>query len=163
MTINGSIVRQQSTPEGTPGALILENGFNCNTLELPWKNNQRGVSCTDVGTDHGRVWFSPTMNRLVIRYADRNGRFDCLIHTGNWAGEAPGDRTDVHGCTLVGYGYGMIERPDGVQQWGILRTREALKALLQSLLTPGADPALPESYEDVVIEYRWAEGCEPSQ
>ena len=36
-------------PEGTNGKLECEGKFICNTIELPWKNNETKVSCIPEG------------------------------------------------------------------------------------------------------------------
>jgi hypothetical protein len=167
--IRGEVPRQRSTETGTPGAMALENGFSCDTLELGWHDNERGRSCTKADTYRGKVWYSPTLKRLVIRYEDKNGRQDCLVHNGNWAGDADrGEITQVHGCTEVGHGYGPLQRPDGRMQWGILHSGATLAGLIDSLrCDPGeADTVLSINgqelgFHDVEITYRWAEGCAP--
>jgi hypothetical protein len=157
MIVKGTVVRQPSTSHGTAGHLVLENGFECDTLELPWKDNKTGISCTKADTYKGRVWWSPTMNRLVIRWEDKNGRVACLVHTGTWAGGAP-EATDVHGCTIVGRGYAPVMRKDGKMQWGILNSRPTMAELIQSLLKEGEDPTKTASYNEVEVEYKWASG-----
>lgn len=172
MIVKGTVARQRSTPLGTPGAMSLANGFSANTLELPWHDNERGVSCTAPGVDRGRVWFSPSLKRLVIRYEDRNGRKDCLVHNGNFAaeerdidGDGAPEVTQVHGCTEVGRGYGDILRKDGKSQWGIKSSGPTLAALIESLRAKPGEMAARYvdgvGYHDVEIEYSWAEGCEP--
>lgn len=174
MIIKGGVIRQKSTPLGTPGRLVLDNGFSCDTLELPWHNNERGKSCTAPGIDHGRVWFSPTFKRLVIRYADRNGRKDVLLHNANFAAEerdidGDGDLevTQLHGCTAPGYGYTEIADKTNDLQWGIKSSVKALEALLTSLLDGSPVVVGPEGfasgYHSVAIEYSWAAGCAPEE
>lgn len=159
--IKGKVIRQRSTPLGTAGTLVLENGFHCDTQELPWHDNERGVSCTMADIYHGRVWWSPTLKRHVIRFDDKNGRKDCLIHNGNFAADAvdqDGDGapevTQVHGCTEVGRGYGEIQRPDGRIQHGVLNSAVTLKALIDNL----EDAEQPGGFHEVEIAYEWAEG-----
>ena len=36
-------------PQGTNGALYSRNGWICNTIELPWCDNKRNVSCIPEG------------------------------------------------------------------------------------------------------------------
>lgn len=147
----------------------LENGFSADTLELPWHNNERGKSCTAPGVDKGKVWWSPSLKRLVIRYADRNGRKDCLVHNGNWAGDVDaGEITQIHGCTEVGNGYGNLERPDKKMQWGILHSGATLAGLIESLRcsVEEADTVLTingqdQGFHDVEIIYVWADGASP--
>jgi len=177
MLIPGKVIRQLSTPLGTPGRMTLENGYAADTLEPPWANNERGKSCTAPGVDRGRVWWSPTLKRLVVRYADRNGRRDCLVHNANFAaageedvdGDGVPEVTQIHGCTAVGDGYGDIRRKDGRTQWGITRSVAALERLIVSLRCPieQADTVLEvdgarQGFHDVEITYLWADGAEPA-
>lgn len=169
MTVPGKVVRDKDRtgPLGSPGQMKLENGFHCDTLELPWHDNERGRSCTAPGVDRGRVWWSPTLKRAVIRYEDRNGRHDCLVHNGNFAadevdvdGDGAPEVTQIHGCTEVGRGYGDILRKDGKKQWGILASVKTLEELLLSLengepITVGQDGYMT-GYHDVEIEYSWS-------
>jgi hypothetical protein len=164
MTVRGEVVRMMSTPLGTPGRLRMDNGFECDTLELPWHNNERGRSCTMADTYFGRVYVSPRLGRPVIRFQDKNGREDCEIHNGNFAadtvdldGDGTPEQTQVHGCTEVGHGYGMIQRKDGRLQWGLMNSTQALVALILSL----TDEFQKDGYHDVIITYKWADGCSP--
>jgi len=40
---------RQYFPEGTNGKLQCEGQILCNTIELPWRNNERGISCIPEG------------------------------------------------------------------------------------------------------------------
>lgn len=172
-TILGKVLRQKWRDEGTPGAMTLANAFgSADTLELKWDGNRRGTSCTKAGVYRGRVWRSKHLKnrdgtfRLVIRYADANGREDCLVHNANWAGEGAGEVTQLHGCTAVGRGYGEIERPDGAMQWGIENSGATLDRLIASLERPGEEHVEDASgfvsgYDDVEITYQWADGAAP--
>lgn len=153
------IRRSVSMPHGTPGRLVTEGGFACDTLELPWKDNQRGISCIKPDAYLGWIWQSPSMGRAVIRLEDKHGRKDVLIHNGNFAGDtsidANGDGvpdlvTQIHGCTEVGMGYGMVARKDGKMQFGILSSKDTL-ARLVAHLGPGTHEFI----------YSWDAGCAP--
>lgn len=146
-----AIVRGKSTDTGTPGTLLTEKGFTCDTLELPWRNNKTGISCIVADTYSAELWQSPHFGFTVVRLEDKHGRKDCLIHNGNFAGDvARGEKTQVHGCTEVGRGFGDIGRGDGVSQRGIMNSKAMLFALVAHL---GEGP-----HE---ITYQWAPGCEP--
>lgn len=151
--MNITITRQQSQDWGTPGHLVVEEtGFECETLELPWRDNAKGVSCIMADSYTATVWHSDHLGVDTLRLEDKHGRADCLIHQGNFAGDTEmGLETQVHGCTLPGASYGNLARTDGqgIQQ-GILKTRTVLAGLLANI---GAGPH--------VVTYRWAEGCEP--
>lgn len=177
--IHGTVGRQKSTPLGTPGALALPL-FACNTLELPWAGNQRGLSCILPDVYRGRVWHSPTFKRLVVRLEDKNGRADVLIHNANFAatlqdldnngiagadldGDGFPEVAQLRGCTAVGNGYGEILRKDGKMQWGIKSSGATLAALVESLRTDDRPDTVVEGvgYHDVVLTYSWAPGCAP--
>ena len=171
--IRGTVTRGPSGPLGTRGRLELESGFSCDTLELPWRGNQRGVSCVLADTYRGRAWFSPTLRRVVVRFDDQNGREDVLIHNGNWAADArdvDGDGrpevTQVHGCTEVGRGYGDIRRPDGVTQWGILRSTATLEELMRALQdgspTSMGAGGFMNGFHELEMLYRWADDAAPA-
>lgn len=155
-----TITRAASTPDGTPGRLVTEEGFSCDTLELPWNGNKNLISCIRADTYLGHVWQSPTMGRPVVRLEDKHGRTNVLIHNGNFAGDPTIDEdqdgksdklAQVKGCTEVGMGYGMIDRPDGHGlQWGVLSSKPTLAALIAHLG--------PGNHEFV---YQWSPGCSP--
>jgi hypothetical protein len=148
------IVRGKSTPEGTPGKLDTGEGFTCDTLELQWADNQRGISCIKPApgdapeTYNATIWYSPTLGRDVVRLEDKHGRFDCLLHNGNFASEVPGEITQVHGCTEVGRGYGQIKKPvDGsVTQFGILNSVVTLTELITHIRGQIGDATFTVTY-----------------
>ena len=173
MIIPGSVVRGLSAPLGTPGLMSLPSlRFSCDTLELQWQDNQRGVSCIHAATYRGWVWWSPWLKRPVIRLEDRFGRFDCLCHNGNFAaqekdidGDGVPEVTQIHGCTEVGRGYGEILRKDGRTQWGIKNSGATLTELIKAL-EDGAEKSVGPGgrmigYHEVLLAYRWGDGCEP--
>jgi len=43
------ILKRNYFPDGTNGKLECEGKTICNTIELPWKNNERKVSCVPEG------------------------------------------------------------------------------------------------------------------
>lgn len=169
------ILRRKSTEFGTPAGVTLDNSWQCDSLELPWMSNQRGISCIKADTYHGRLWWSPKFRRWVIRLEDKHGRFDCLLHNGNFAGDATkGLCTQVQGCTLIGRGYADIQLPnhgigyehldvlDGTQ-FGISASRITLDELIRQL---GGDPTLPPTAKqpdgtDVIVTYQWEDGARP--
>lgn len=174
MIIKGSVVRGLSTPLGSPGRLSHSLGFSCDTLELPWHNNERGRSCIKPDVYLGHVWWSPTLKRLVIRFEDKNDRHDCLIHNGNWAadevdldGDGTKEVTQVHGCTEVGRGYGDILRRDGKKQWGIMASSPTLSALINSMMDRSVTTVIvgplgyATGYHPIELTYSWGEGCTP--
>ena len=153
------IVRNPSSPTGTPGWLRTEEDFTCNTLELPYKNNKTGLSCIEAGTYFGRVEYHPHYKCNVIRLEDKNGRKGILIHNGNFAGDIEVDAdhdkvpdyvSQVEGCIEVGAGYGLVERKDKKLQFGITKSKDTLARLTEHLG--------PGRHEFII---QWAEGWPP--
>lgn len=172
--IDGIVTRQRSTPYGTPGHAIFTNNFHCDTLELPWADNERGMSCIVPDVYEGWVWYSPTFKRNCIRLEDKHGRKDCLWHNANFAAtvadtdnngilgaDLDGDSVDevfqLRGCTATGRGYGDVQRKDGKTQWGIKNSAVTLQALIDSL----KDAMQEGGFHRVRITYRWDAGCQP--
>ncbi|MBP9926126.1 MAG: hypothetical protein KBF45_09025 [Cyclobacteriaceae bacterium] len=106
-------------PEGTNGELKL---VVCNTIELPWLQNQRNVSCIPEGRYELRKRFIKKfgLHLLVVDVPDRSW---ILIHPANDA------KTQLKGCIapvtqLTGPGKGSESR----------LANEKLKALLLEAL-----------------------------
>ena len=62
---------------------------HCFTLELPWKDNMRYVSCIPPGN------YYLHKDGNVLRIMDVLGRDGIQIHSGNY-------HKEIHGCILVG-------------------------------------------------------------
>jgi len=102
------IFRMKRSDQGTMGVLITA-GFQCYTLELPWRNNQRNISCIPPGEYHVRKKVSPKYGK-VYHVQDVPNRSCILIHSGNWAGDVnKGYRTHVNGCILLGLHQGTMD------------------------------------------------------
>lgn len=70
--------------------------FHCYTLELPWKENQRSLSCIPKGRYNVIKHHSPKFKKSFwIRNVE--GRSEILIHKGNY-------HRDIRGCILAGSG-----------------------------------------------------------
>jgi hypothetical protein len=92
-------------PEGTDGELKL---VVCNTIELPWLQNQRNVSCIPEGRYELRMRATAKRGQhlLVLNVKGRDG---ILIHPANDASK------ELRGCiapvtTLTGLGKGSQSR-----------------------------------------------------
>jgi hypothetical protein len=106
----------------TIGHLRLPNGSILHTLELPWKNNQRKISCVPKGTYKVVKRNSPKYG-AHFHLLDVANRDFILIHHGNYF-------TDILGCILVGTGLKDINN-DG--QLDVTNSRLAMKSLNESL------------------------------
>jgi len=95
--------------------------FNCDTLELPWKENQTNVSCIPTGTYKVKKRYSKKFkNHLHI--TEVTGRTHILIHSGNYF-------TDILGCVLVGK-LGYINDDDVID---VSSSKKTLKSLMNNL------------------------------
>jgi len=79
---------------GVKGYFTGSEGHICDTLELPYNNNEPFKSSIPEGTYKCRVKFSKKFGR-VFEVLNVEGRTDILIHIGNSA-------KDTQGCILVG-------------------------------------------------------------
>lgn len=87
-----------------------ERQFSCKTLELPWLDNQKYVSCIPTGFYRARKHISPTFGESIW-ILDVPGRSEILIHFGNYAGSKNPNtgRPDTKGCVLVGKAFVDID------------------------------------------------------
>ena len=95
-------------PDGTNGKLECEGKFICNTIELPWKNNETKVSCIPEGKYFIRKRYSNKFkwHIEVIGVGNRNV---ILFHPANNALQ------ELNGCIapvtkLSGPGLGLMSR-----------------------------------------------------
>ena len=98
--INLLIIRDEFTEESTIGKLYLDGEWLCDTLELPYIDNQKSISCIPAGQYKVRLRLareSATRNYLHLLVEDVKDRTYILFHRGNAA-------KDTRGCILVGIG-----------------------------------------------------------
>ena len=81
----------------TSGQVWINDNYVCNTLELPYKNNERNISCIPEGIYNAKINYSKK-HRAHILILKVKGRSDILLHTGNTL-------SDTQGCVLVGTKY----------------------------------------------------------
>ena len=96
--INLLILRDTFTEESTIGELFLNGERFCDTLELPYRDNQRSISCIPTGEYKVRFRLpreSATRYYLHFLVQDVKDRQFILIHRGNYA-------RDSRGCVLIG-------------------------------------------------------------
>ena len=93
---------------GCNGSIYCGGTFICNTIELPWKDNQRGISCIAEGRYELQKRFSPRFQwHLILKGVA--GRSVILIHPANDA------MKELKGCiapvsTLTGEGKGLLSK-----------------------------------------------------
>lgn len=122
--LKATLTRFASSDSGTKGILAFDGGYTCKTLELPWFDNQKNISCVPTGTYKCDIYPSSKFG-LVYILEDVPNRSGVLIHQGNFAGdESRGYKSDVEGCILVGEKFGVLEG-----QQAVLNSRKTLLAL----------------------------------
>ena len=95
-------------PDGTNGKLECEGKFICNTIELPWKNNETKVSCIPEGKYFIKKRYSNKF-KWHLEILDVKNRNLILFHPANNALQ------ELKGCIapvskLSGSGLGLMSR-----------------------------------------------------
>ena len=86
-----------------------------NSLELPWLDNQRRISCIPSGTYKARKHTSPRFGKSLW-LQDVPNRSEILIHRGNFY-------TDILGCILIGKDLADINKD------GVIDVTQSVKAI----------------------------------
>lgn len=99
---------RQYFPEGTNGKLQCEGTTICSTIELPWRNNERMVSCIPEGKYLLKKRYSNKF-KWHIEICDVQNRNLILFHPANNALQ------ELNGCIapvtkLSGSGLGLMSR-----------------------------------------------------
>lgn len=122
------LLRTQTSDQGTKGVLITD-GFMCKTLELPWRDNQRSISCIPEGEYNVVIRQSPRYGS-VYWITEVPNRSWILIHAGNWAGDVEkGFKTHVNGCVLLGKNHGFL-----AEQLAVLSSRVTVRKFRNTMV-----------------------------
>lgn len=116
-----TITRSPSDTKETLGVLTARYGngvFNCQTLELPWLNNAKDISCIPPGTYQVKKVFWPRKLGFFYQVQNVPGRTGIFMHEGNYY-------TNYEGCIGLGNGRMDINR-DG--ETDITETVNTVKA-----------------------------------
>lgn len=133
------LYRLKRSDQGTMGMLVAPEGFKCYTLELPWNNNERNVSCIPEGVYPVGIRLSPKYGQ-IYHVKEVPGRTFILIHSGNWAGDTrKGYKSHVNGCILLGKQRGTLQG-----QVAVLNSRITVKNFMAHM---GLKPFRLEIYE----------------
>lgn len=92
------LIRDTFTKESIIGKLHVNGEVFCDTLELPYKDNQRRISSIPIGVYNVRLRYpreSGTRDYLHLLVQDVPNRDFILVHRGNKS-------SDSRGCVLVG-------------------------------------------------------------
>lgn len=120
--------------EGTNGKLACNGQFICNTIELPWRKNQKSVSCIPEGYYLLRKRYSRKFQWHIEVVAVKNRSF-ILLHPANNA------LNELNGCIapvtqLSGAGLGLQSRQAFVKVkkmvYGALNQSAIVSLIIQS-------------------------------
>ena len=92
--------RLTTSDNGTFGILIKDDRPFLVTLELPWKDNQRNISCIPAATYKATKVFSEHFQKYLFILSNIVNRDAVEMHIGN-------DIRDTHGCILLGMQYSL--------------------------------------------------------
>jgi len=123
--INLLIIRDTFTENSTIGELFINGERFCDTLENPWLDNQRNISCIPEGEYPVRLRYpreSATREYLHLLVQDVPNRDYILFHRGNFP-------KDTSGCILVG---------QGTQQDVVNNSTLAMDLVMKEILNLGA-------------------------
>ena len=121
-------------PEGTNGKLECEGRLICNTIELPWRNNERRVSCIPEGEYFIEKRYSLKF-KWHLHVLDVENRSLILFHPANNA------LKELNGCIapvtkLSGPGLGLFSRKAFTklkdQVYKALERKESVLLIVQS-------------------------------
>ena len=124
--INLLLIRDTFSEKSTIGELFLNGERICDTLENPWLDNQRNISCIPEGNYDVRLRLpreSASRDYLHLLVQDVPNRDWILFHRGNTA-------KDTRGCILVGL---------GSQQDVVSNSTLAMDLLIKELIHLGSE------------------------
>jgi len=124
--VNLLLIRDTFTKESTIGKLFINGESFCDTLENPWLDNQRNISCIPEGQYKVRLRLpreSATRDYLHLLVQDVPNRSYILFHIGNTA-------KDTSGCILLG---------NGRQQNIVENSRLAMDLVIKEILNLGGE------------------------
>ena len=98
-----AITRDHMNDTPTTGQLFMPDGISLYTLEDPWLENAKGISCIPTGVYRCILSTSARFNRVMPELLAVPGRTGIRIHGGNTV-------ADTEGCPLVGMS--MVAGPE---------------------------------------------------
>ena len=120
-----AINRWSFGPMGTFGDLRVGEGPRerrmGHTLELPWRQNQRGISCIPRGVYQLRLDRYYAGDYDCWEICDVANRSEIKIHIGNTI-------KDVRGCVVLGTGLGWID-----SKWAVRSSGTAFRAFMEAM------------------------------
>lgn len=120
ITIERTYLPKCTTGKGV--ATLNGQTYHFNTIELPWKGNERRVSCIPEGVYKAKSHNSPKFGK-TFWLQNVEGRSEILMHVGNFT-------SDLLGCIAPGTAHRDING-DGIMD--VISSRVAMNQLLKML------------------------------
>lgn len=118
---------QEDPAYGTFGKLVLNDGTEFCSGELPWHNNANGVSCipaTEEGKPRLVSWINSPKHGECYQITGVEGRDMIEIHSANFMGDkSEGLECQLLGCLALGKSIGKLE---GHRQTALLGSKVAI-------------------------------------
>lgn len=108
------LVRTGEADEATFGVLYVDGKPEFVTLEEPWRDNQKQISCIPEGNYQVDWRYSPKFGK-TLQVVNVPNRSHILFHAGNGPG-------DTEGCILIGTHFGKLNGKSA-----ILKSRPAFE------------------------------------
>lgn len=120
--MDNSIVIDTWVNEDCTLGRLTYGDFQCFTLELPWHNNEKGISCIIDGTFKAKKYKSPTKGWVILLQYVPNRTY-VEIHSGNFTYQ-------IEGCVLVGDGIKYLDNDSVPDVTNSAKTLDKLMELL---------------------------------
>lgn len=102
--------RFETSDQGTFGKIRIKNEIFY-TLELPWRDNIRNISCIPAGVYECRFSMSARFKRPMYLVSGVNHRDGIRIHSANYAGDVDqGLKSNLSGCIALGLHTGVMSK-----------------------------------------------------
>ncbi|MBK9980805.1 MAG: hypothetical protein IPP15_00010 [Saprospiraceae bacterium] len=142
------LIRESVNTHNTKGKLELFNNngnkiYECLTLELPFKDNQRYISSIPAKEYEVEKHESEKLGP-VLHILDVENRSQIYFHIGNHV-DGEGGKNQVEGCILVGDRYIDIYPYDGIED--IVNSGETMKKILNLLDDSVHNLIITEDYQ----------------
>jgi hypothetical protein len=118
------------SPDGTFGKIVMPDGSDFYTVELPWKGNKRGESCIPEGIYTLGLRYSPVVKSSSgeefnegWEVQDVPDRDYIMIHPGNWP-------FNFKGCIGLGYEYKPIMDRSNTYRNAVTQSRAAFREFM---------------------------------
>lgn len=110
-----TLLRSFSDSSATIGAFYIHGVYVVDSLELPWKDNAKGISCIPEGIYELVLSYSPRFGRMLYEVKNVPGRRGIRIHSANYTSQlhgciAPGIRVEHHTAIKSREAYGRLAR-----------------------------------------------------